>query len=166
MRPVPRCHPRVQAVLTRRNLTGGVAGLVATLLLAPLLASCGNSYDAYCAQVSASQAQLGDAFSGGGPAALIDALPLLEKLQDKAPSDVAGDWDQVVGAIQGLQQALQQAGIDPATYTASKLPPGITASQRAAIKAAASELESTDTLAASQDVQQEARDVCHTPLSL
>lgn len=140
--------------------------LLVVLLAVPLLASCGNSYDAYCAQVTASQQQLGESFAEGGPAALIDALPTLERLQGKAPSDVRGDWDQVVGAIQGLQQALQQAGVDPATYTASKMPAGLTAAQKAGIKAAASDLESNDTLAASQAIQQETRDVCHTPLSL
>lgn len=132
----------------------------------PLLSSCGSSYDAYCAQVSASQQQLGDAFSGHGPAALIAALPALERLQHTSPSDVRGDWDQVVGSIQGLQQALQRAGVDPSTYSASKMPAGISAGERAAIEAAASDLESSDTLTASQAVQQEARDVCHTPLSL
>lgn len=141
--------------------------LLAVLLAAvPLLASCGSPYDAYCARVSASQQQLGDAFAGHGAAALIGALPTLERLQDASPSDVRGDWDQVVGAIQGLQQALQRAGVDPSTYSASRMPAGITAAQRAAIRAAASDLESNDTLAASQAVQQEARDVCHTPLSL
>jgi hypothetical protein len=143
-----------------------VTAILATLLLALLLTSCGSSYDAYCGKVGASQQSLGQAVAGGRPADLIAALPLLEGLQDKAPSDVRGDWDQLVGAIQGFQQALQQAGVDPSAYSGTGMPPGITAGQRASIKAAASALESRDTLAASLAVQQETRDVCHTPLSL
>jgi uncharacterized protein (DUF1778 family) len=58
------------------------------------------------------------------------------------------------------------AHVDPSTYDAKHPPAGVTAAQRQAIAEAATRLGSTSSLTALDAVQQQARDVCHTPLSL
>lgn len=145
-------------------MTAAVA--VAIALTATTLAGCGNGYSSYCDAVSSHQQQLTDTFSSGGRAALLDALPAFEDLRDKAPSDIRGDWDQIVTSLQGLQQALAAAGVDAASYDRNKLPAGVTAAQRAAIDAASHVVGSAATAQAALHVQQEARDVCHTPLTM
>jgi hypothetical protein len=142
------------------------AVLAAALVSATLLAGCGRSYDSYCGAVSSGQQQLTQALSSQGAGALVAALPVFESLRDHAPDDIRGSWDQLVTAVTGVQQALRAAGVDPATYDAAHPPSGLTADQQARIGAAATALESQATLLASTAVQQEVRDVCHTPLSM
>ena len=139
--------------------------LVAALLL-PLLAGCGSDQDAYCGAVKDHQTELSDIVGSGGPDALLKALDIFRDLQDKAPGDITDEWQQVVTSIEGLQQALEDAGVDPATYDRSKPPAGLSADDRAKIDAAAKALGSGTTLRALQDLDQEARDVCKTPLTL
>jgi hypothetical protein len=141
--------------------------LAAALLLPVVSAGCGDdSKDEYCDAVKEHQANLSDAVSSGQPDALIDALDVLRDLQDKAPRDITDEWQQVVGRIEALQQALDDAGLDPSSYDRSHPPAGLTTEQKAGIDAAAHELGSGTTLRALEDLDQQARDVCQTPLTL
>lgn len=139
--------------------------LVAALLL-PLLAGCGSDQDDYCDAVTEHQQELSDIVGSGEPDALIQALDVLRDLQDKAPDDISDEWQQLVGRIEALQKALDDAGVDAATYDRDDPPAGVTDAQAAAIDAAAKELGSGTTLRALQDLDQQARDVCKTPLTL
>ena len=142
--------------------------LVAALLL-PLLAAagCGGSdEDAYCQAVKSHQQQLGETLGGGRPDALLKALDDFRALQGKAPSDIKDDWQQLVGSVAALQKALDEAGVDPATYDRSHPPAGMTAAQKKAIDTAAARVGSSDTAQALDALDQQARDVCHTPLTL
>ena len=58
----------------------------------------------------------------GEPDALLQALDVLRDLQDKAPDDISDEWQQVVGRIEALEQALDDAGVDPATYDRDQPP--------------------------------------------
>lgn len=122
--------------------------------------------DAYCDQVTQDQAKLSDVLDGGGSDALIKALPLFEGLHDKAPEDIRDEWTTLNGAIAGLRDALDDAGVDASTYKRSKPPAGLTTAQKDAIDAAARKLSDPTTVAAFEGVQQQARDVCGTPLSI
>ncbi|MEP9385411.1 hypothetical protein [Nocardioides sp. KR10-350] len=142
-----------------------LAVAASALALVPVLVGCGgNDYNAYCDKVKAHQAGLTDTLGQGGDGALIDALPALEDLRDSSPDDIRADWNQLVAAISHLKSALDAAGIKPSDYHAGRPPKGLTADQRARITAAADEI--ADAQQAAVDVQQQARDVCHTPLSL
>jgi len=139
----------------------------AAALVSAGLAGCGgSSTDAYCGLVSDNQSHLSTVLGDGGQAALLDALPIFRTLQAKAPSDIAADWKTVVDRLGALQQALSAAGVDPAQYDAQHPPSSVTDAQRRAIADAATALGSTATASALDAVQQQARDVCHTPLSL
>lgn len=143
----------------------GVA--VVALALLPLAVGCGGDpKDAYCAAVHEHQNALTEIVSAGGPDSLIMALDIFRDLQGKAPSDITDEWQQVVGRIEALDSALSDAGVDPATYDRAKPPAGLSDEQRARIDAAARELGAGPTLAALEALDQEARDVCQTPLSL
>ncbi|HEU5037156.1 MAG TPA: hypothetical protein VFT70_09125 [Nocardioides sp.] len=135
-------------------------------LLCSLLAACGSEQDDYCGAVKDHQQDLSDIVGSGDPDALLEALGIFRDLQDKAPGDITDEWQQLVTSVEGLQQALEDAGVDPATYDRSTPPSGLSAEDRARIDAAAKALGSGTTLRALQDLDQQARDVCKTPLTL
>lgn len=142
-----------------------VAALLALPLLGPL-AGCGSDQDDYCDAVADHQQELSDIVGSGDPDALIQALGVFRDLQDQAPDDITDEWQQVVDRIEALQGALEDAGVDPKTYDRDHPPSGLSDDQAAAIDAAAKDLGSGTTLRALQDLDQQARDVCKTPLTL
>lgn len=135
-------------------------------LVVPLLAACGSDKADYCDAVTSHQKDLSEIVGAGKPDAMLEALDIFRDLQDKAPSDVSDEWQQVVGSVETLQKALDDAGVDGATYDRDHPPADVTAAQKKAIDAAAARVGGAETLQAIKDLDQEARDVCHTPLSL
>jgi hypothetical protein len=140
--------------------------LLTLVVGAALLVGCGSDQDAYCDTVSDHQEELSEIVGEGGPDALMRALDVFRELQDDAPSDISDEWQQVVSSIEGLQEALDDAGVDPATYDPDRPPTGLSESDQQAITAAATRLGGAETAGALQDLDQQARDVCHTPLTL
>jgi len=143
----------------------GVVALV--LAVTPWATSCGSDddYSAYCDAVKAHRDGLTETLAEGD-AGLLAAIPTFEDLRDQAPADIRDDWTTVVDALTGLQEALDDAGVKASDYKQGVAPKGVTAAQRKAIAAAATKVSSTTTQKASLSVQQQARDVCHTPLTL
>jgi hypothetical protein len=146
-----------------------VAGLVAALTmgLAGGLTACGEDdpYADYCAEVKAQQKALTEAQAAGGATALIDALPSFRALQEESPRDIADEWDLIVGRVEALVEALEAADVDPSTYDRDQPPAGLSDDEKTAIDAAAGELTAPSTVQASEGVQQQALDVCQTPLA-
>jgi hypothetical protein len=152
-------------------LDGGVRALVmaglVTGLLTGLLTGCGADPSAgYCDAVKSHRDNLSRTLDAGGQGALLKALPTFEALQDEAPSDIHDDWAVVTTALRHLQDALEEAHVDPATYDAGAPPAGVTRAEQDGIAAAATELGAARTQAALAAVEQQARDVCHAPLTL
>lgn len=145
-------------------MTPRVVLAAAALLVVPLLSGCGGQ--SYCDAVKAHQAELGSIAGSGRRTALLQALPIFEELQSKAPGDVADDWQLVVTRIQALKTALGRAHVDPSSYDPRHAPPGLTDADRQRIREAAAGLGAPDTAQALANVQQEVLDVCHTPLEL
>ncbi len=141
---------------------------LAALLLLPGLAGCGEDdrFADYCEEVKTQQRPLTEAAAQEGATGLIVALPSFEALQEKSPPDIADEWATVTRRIQVLVDALEEAGVDPATYDRENPPEGLSEEDRAAIDAAARELASPAVVVALEGVQQQARDVCKTPMSL
>ena len=140
-----------------------------TLSLCAALAGCGGEDDpfaAYCDEVKEQQKPLTETLAEPGPTALIEALPSFEALAEEAPEDISDEWSTLTGAIEGLIGALDEAGVEPDTYDRDQPPTDVTEEEQAAIDAAARRLTAPETALALEAVQQQARDVCKTPLYL
>lgn len=142
--------------------------VLAALLLLPILAACGDDdpFAAYCEEVKTQQKPLSEAAAQSDTTGLIAALPSFEALEEKSPDDIADEWAIVTQRIQVLVDALETADVVPATYDRKNPPEGLSEEDRAAIDAAARELASPGMVVALEGVQQQARDVCKTPMSL
>jgi hypothetical protein len=149
----------------RRPLARTTALLAAASLA---LAGCGEDdpFAAYCEEVKAQQAALSEDLAGGEATGLINALPEFEKLEAEAPDDLQDEWDTVTSRIGALVEALEDAGVDPASYDREKPSADLRGEDRKAIDAAAQALVTPEMAQALAGVEQQARDVCKTPLVL
>lgn len=141
-------------------------GAAALLLLGLVTAACGRDPgEEYCAAVAEHQPALTEVAASTEPGALFEALPHYRELRAVAPGDLTDEWAQVIGRLETLEQALQDAGVDPASYHPKRTPARLTQTQRAAIEGAARDLGAPATVEAMSGIEQQALDVCKTPLS-
>lgn len=136
------------------------------LLLALVVTGCKDQQEKYCDAVEQHQDELGEILGGGAPDALLQALPVFRELAKDAPEDLQDEWATVIDAISALQKALQDAGVDPATYDRDHPPEGLAQDDKDAIDAAARGLTADATVTALAGVDQQAKDVCGTPLQV
>ena len=139
--------------------------VAALLLVVGVLSGCGGDDD-YCAAVKEHQAELTDAAGSGSPAALLEALPMFRDLADRAPDDIRDEWTTFLEPLEELDDALGDADVDPAAYDPTNLPDSLSEADRERIEDAGSALADAAVVRAFDGVQQQAKDVCHTPLSL
>jgi hypothetical protein len=141
--------------------------LAAVLLLSVAVTGCDQSADEerseYCDQVKADADDITRTVDEKGSAAFVEVLPTLEDLADLAPGDVRDEWQVFLNALRGLRDALDATGVKPEEVTGT-LPPGLPAADSRRIQLAASVLAGDDVRIATQEVEQHALDVCHTPL--
>jgi hypothetical protein len=143
-----------------------VQALVLTVALGLGVTGCKSDQEKYCDAVKQHQQELTEVLGEGAPNALLKALPIFRDLAADAPEDIRDDWKVVIDALAGLQTALDHAGVDPATYDRDHPPAGLGQADKDAIDEAAAVLGSQDTQTAFSSVDQEAKDVCGTPLQL
>ncbi len=143
-----------------------IRAAAALVVIALLATGCADQKEKYCDAVEDNQQELGEVLGDGSPDALLKALPIFEDLADQAPDDLRDEWRTVIDALEGLQRALEDAGVDPATYDRDDPPEGLSQADQDAIDAAASELTSDATVTAFSGVDQQAKDVCGTPLQI
>ncbi len=149
--------------MTRRRLL--VLGLLVGMLAGAGWVFWDRTHPAYCEVVVDRQTELADLTNAGGRGALFGALDSYRDLRDAAPDDIHDEWDRVIGRLEILDEALRDADVDPETYDPQQPPTGLDAEERGAIEGAARELGSTTTVDAMGELEQQALDVCHTPLS-
>ena len=138
----------------------------ALLLLLPPLAGCASDREEYCQAVKDHQKRLTEIMSDAGPTALLEALDNFRELRAEAPSDISDEWQQVIRSIETLEQALDDAGVDPADFDQGKPPEGVSKEDQEAIARAADEVGSQETEVALAGVRQQALDVCKTQMWL
>ena len=131
-----------------------------------LPAGCTDQKEQYCDAVKDHREELGSVLGDGGPDALLKALPIFRDLADEAPDDIKDEWKTVIDAVEGLQDALEDAGVDPATYDRDDPPADLSPEEKDQIDAAARQLGSGQTVTALNGVDQQAKDVCGTPLTI
>jgi hypothetical protein len=155
--------------VSRRTLLAGAAVAVVALVAGFVLFRTTRDDDpfaSYCDEVVAQRDKLGAALAAGAETGLIRALPSFQALERKSPDDIRPDWRLVVARISDLEDALAAAGVDAASYDRERPPAGLSQAKKDAIDAAAARLGSQETNTALRRVDQQARDVCKTPLSL
>ncbi|WP_205475188.1 hypothetical protein [Nocardioides sp. SYSU D00038] len=151
------------SVRVRWSATVAVGALAGGLLLG----GCGeDGPEGYCEAVADHQEELTEIIGAGGPDALLRALPVFRDLRAAAPRDVRDEWQQVVGALEDLADALDEAGVEPSSYDPEAPPSDLAPEERDRIEAAATALASPQTTEALAGLQQQARDVCKSPLTL
>lgn len=137
-------------------------------VLALLLAGCSDTPEEvradYCESVAARQVELSEILAEESPATLLRALPVFRDLGADAPRDIEDDWARVIDALTALDEALDDAGVDAAAYDADRPPAEVTEAQQRAISRAADGVARPEVAAALAGVQQQAKDVCKTPL--
>lgn len=129
---------------------------------------CGEDdpYADYCAEVEAQQKSLTEAKAAEGQLGLIEGLASFEALEKEAPDDIEDEWATVTGRIGDLVAAYDAAGVEPADYDPKDPPAGVSKDEERQIAAAAGALTAPEMVEAFEGVQQQALDVCTTPLSL
>jgi hypothetical protein len=142
------------------------ASLAALLLLLTPLAGCSSEKEEYCQAVKEHQKELTEIMADSGPTALLDALDSFRELRAEAPSDINDEWQQVIRSIEGLQEALDDAGVDPDDFDGGEPPAGVSKEEQQVIARAATEVGSAPTEEALAGVRQQALDVCKTELWL
>lgn len=147
----------------RRSL---LAALLVPLLVSTVLAGCSSDpTEDYCQAVEQHQEALSDAAASEDTGALFEVLDTYDELRAEAPRDIADDWAAVIEPLRELEDALDDAGVDPSTYSADAPPDDVSAEDRAAIETAARRVGAERTVTAMGVVEQHALDVCGTPLS-
>jgi len=135
------------------------------LFLLAVLSGCGGGDD-YCDAVQDHQTELSDVTASGDAGALLQALPIFRDLEKRSPEDIRDDWQAFLDPLTELDEALRAAGIDPTTYDRKALPDGLDDAQRTRIQEAAAGILAPTVVQAFDSVQQQAKDVCHTPMTL
>lgn len=147
-----------------RGVLGARVPAVALLAGGLLAAGCAEEGERYCDAVKEHQEELAEVAESGSGSALLGALPAYRDLAAQAPSDIRAEWSLVVKRLTALEDSLDDAGVDPATYDAKKPPTGLTKAQQEAISGAATTLGEPETVQAMSSIEQQALDVCKTSL--
>lgn len=136
------------------------------LLVLPVT-GCSKSQDEvrddYCAAVKEHSEDLIRLSDEGGPEAFAKMLPTLEELAAEAPEDLADEWSSYLDALRGWRDALDESGVEPADL-AGGMPKDLARDDKRRIRGAATVLRSPEVTAASEGIEQQALDVCGTPL--
>ena len=144
--------------------------VVAGLLLTAGLTGCSNGTESYCSTLKDDQKRLDSLATQAakpgeqGVRALGDTVGVLSDLRDAAPEDISDEWNTLVGALQGLVDAVQATGHPLGDFAGGTRPEGVTTGQYDAVKQAASELQSTRVQQAGKSIEQHAQDVCKVDL--
>jgi len=138
-----------------------VAGL---LVAGVLVTGCADDQQRYCEAVEEHQAELSEQLAAGGPVALIDGLATFEELAEEAPADIRDEWSLLIDRVTVLRDVLDEVGVDAATYDVERPPAGLDDADADRIARAARDLGSEETQRALADLEQQALDVCRTPL--
>lgn len=143
-----------------------VAVILTGVLLLPV-AGCGSDpVKDYCAAVESHRTDFADMLGGSDPTTLLTHRAMLGDLADRAPDDLTDEWQVFLDAVDGLSAAIKASGAKASDFAAGKVPAGLSAADRAAVRDAATRLADQETVAAVQGIDQQARDVCKVNLGM
>jgi hypothetical protein len=87
-------------------------------------------------------------------------------LADEAPDDLTDEWQTFVNALEGLQDALRDAGVKPSSSGTARSRRPSPGDDRRTIVAAADTLSSPPVVSAVSGIETQGRDVCKVNLGL
>lgn len=142
--------------------------LLATVLLVGTglsAAACqeGDDREDYCDLVESRAEELTRTVDEGGAGAFIELLPTLQELGRAAPGDLKDEWRTFLNALEALRDVLEETGVEPEEVD-GKLPDDLTGDERRRVRSTAALLGSPEVVTAVQGIEQQALDVCHTPI--
>lgn len=146
--------------VSARLLTAPVAALLLTL------SGCGDPTEDYCGALEAANKQISEMVGSDSPSALLGNLPLLRDLAEKSPTDLSDEWQTFIGALDGLDSALDDAGVKPSDFEDGKPPAGLSTADQKTIADAAGQIGTEDVAQAVAGIEQQGRDVCKVNLGL
>src|SRR5207342_3332856 len=97
----------------------------------------GDSIDDYCSDLRSHRKEMAEMVESTSPDALLSHLPMLRDLSEKAPEDLTDEWQVFLGALDGLDQAIKDAGVKPSDFEDGKPPADLSAADKKAIADAA-----------------------------
>ncbi len=149
----------------RRCAAPALASALA-LALVTTLAGCASTEEKYCDALREDRVRIDEMINGSGSDALLRGLPLFHDLADQAPDDLTDEWQTFLNAVEGLQDALDGAGLEPADLRDGTIPASVTGDDRQSIVAAADTLSSPAVVNAVSGIETQGRDVCKVNLGL
>ena len=141
-----------------------VTAVVAALLLS--LTGCGDPTEDYCSELREDRKEFAEMLESESSSALLGNLPMLRDLAEKSPEDLADEWRTYLSAIEGLDKAIDRAGVKPSDFDDGKPPAGLSEADKKAIAEAAGQITTEEVIAAASGIEQQARDVCKLNLGL
>ena len=96
-----------------------LAAVVAAVMLFSLT-GCGDPMEDYCSQLREDRKEFAEMLESSSSSALIGNLPMLRELSEKSPDDLSDEWQIFLGAIEGLDQAIERAGVKPSDFDDGK----------------------------------------------
>jgi hypothetical protein len=142
-----------------------LATVVAAALLFSL-AGCGDPSEGYCDELQKDRKEFAEMLDSESSSALLGNLPMLRDLAEKSPDDLKDEWQTYLTAIEGLDKAIERAGVKASDFDDGKPPAGLSATDRKAIAEAAGQITTEEVIAAASGIEQQARDVCKVNLGL
>ena len=141
-----------------------VPAVLAVLLLG--LTGCGDPIEDYCSQLREDRKEFAEMLESESSSALLGNLPMLHDLAEKSPDDLSDDWQTYLRAVEGLDNAIRDAGVKPSDFNGGKAPAGLSKAEQQAIAEAAGQITTEDVITAATNIEQQARDVCKVNLGL
>ena len=138
---------------------------VLAILLLPLV-GCGDPVEDYCSELKNDRKQFAEMLDSNSSSALLGNLSMLRDLAEKSPDDLSDDWETYLNAIEGLDQAIEDAGVKPSEFDDGRPPADLGKADQKAIAEAASQITTEDVIEAASHIEQQARDVCKVNLGL
>ncbi|MFL6105705.1 MAG: hypothetical protein ACJ72L_01985 [Marmoricola sp.] len=155
------------------------SALTATaVVVAGLVTGCGSgggndssSSSSYCKELKASAATVKSFTANNSTpdfSKFADFINEAHDLADKAPSEVKADWTTMVGAMDQLTSALDDAGIkleDMSKLVSGQVPDGVDATKLAGLSSKLQEIGSDKVTKAGDAISKHAKDTCKVDLS-
>jgi hypothetical protein len=143
-----------------------LAAAVLTVVLVASLGACADQEEKYCDALRNDRTRIDEIINSTRSDALLAGLPLFRDLADEAPDDLTDEWQTFVNALEGLRQALDDAGVKASEFRDGKIPSSVTGDDRQSIVAAADTLGSDAVVSAVSGIEAQGRDVCKVNLGL